>query len=224
MGEYATFKGEQIKIGTCEDMYYLRADQARLVSVNRSHGDTDVIGCADAIRFRFPFPDEDHIEPGAFENYGRAVAVHGVQVPDGVEHYNVQFSAQAGYLLSIPCPEGADGCTPGLQTEVNGMRVARNGFGGAVRIVQQRVRNGKLVTVCACGGCGTKWRLETIEDAQPIIDACRAEGAAADRREWVSNRCEGPITASSSGDWWRKVADRIVSGYRDGLPWQVNNA
>ncbi|MBA3354975.1 MAG: hypothetical protein H0U18_03355 [Pyrinomonadaceae bacterium] len=28
MGEYATFKGLSVKIGTCENMYYLRADQA----------------------------------------------------------------------------------------------------------------------------------------------------------------------------------------------------
>ena len=28
MGEYAKYQGEEIKIGTCEDLYYLRADQA----------------------------------------------------------------------------------------------------------------------------------------------------------------------------------------------------
>ena len=27
MSEYGTFKGFAIKLGTCEDMYYLRADQ-----------------------------------------------------------------------------------------------------------------------------------------------------------------------------------------------------
>ncbi len=31
MGEYAIYRGERIKIGTCEDMYYLRPDQVHLV-------------------------------------------------------------------------------------------------------------------------------------------------------------------------------------------------
>jgi hypothetical protein len=223
MGEYATYKGQQIKIGTCEDMYYLRPDQARMVQVNRSHGDTDVIGCADAIRFRFPFPDEDSKEPGSFEDYGRAVTVHGVMPPDGVEHYNVQFRADAGYLLSIPCPEGAEGAKPGLETEVNGLRIHRNGFRGSVRIVQQRVWNGRMALVTTCGGCGSKWRYETLEDARPVIDACLAEGTAADRREWQSNRCpEGGIQPSSTGDWWREIAARIEAGYTKPLPWQVS--
>ena len=29
MGEYAKYAGERVKIGTCEDMYYLRDDQAK---------------------------------------------------------------------------------------------------------------------------------------------------------------------------------------------------
>ena len=31
MGEYARFRGAEIKIGTCESMYYLRADQRHLI-------------------------------------------------------------------------------------------------------------------------------------------------------------------------------------------------
>jgi hypothetical protein len=55
MGEYATYNGENIKLGTCESMYYLRADQRHLISGYRFDGGD---------RFRFPFPDEDDIEPG----------------------------------------------------------------------------------------------------------------------------------------------------------------
>lgn len=218
MGEYATYGQQQIKIGTCEDMYYLRADQASSVRASRS-GETDPIRCADAIRFRFPFPDEDHVSPGSFDNYGRAVAVHGVQPPDEVEHYGVQFRADAGYLVSLPCPEGAKGATPGLSTEIDGLRVHRNGFGGAVRIVQHRVVNGHLALICQCGGCGAKWRLETLDDAQPIIAACLEEAKQADHREWVSGRCDGPVKPSSTGNWWRTIAERIEAGYIQPLPW-----
>ena len=32
MGEYANYMGERVKIGTCEDMLYLRWDQRHLVT------------------------------------------------------------------------------------------------------------------------------------------------------------------------------------------------
>jgi hypothetical protein len=58
MGEYARYNGSDIKIGTCEDMYYLRADQAHLVTAPVD-GMLDPIKYAAQIRFRFPFPEED---------------------------------------------------------------------------------------------------------------------------------------------------------------------
>jgi hypothetical protein len=68
MGEYGTYLGNNIKIGTCEDMYYLRADQRHLVKAAALHDLTD-------IRFRFPFPDEDHRQPGDFDDYDRGLTV-----------------------------------------------------------------------------------------------------------------------------------------------------
>ena len=73
MGEYAMFQGEQIKMGTCEQMYYLRADQAHLVKP--LEGNVDPIKDAGEIRFRFPFPDEDHVPPGEFNDYDRTVVL-----------------------------------------------------------------------------------------------------------------------------------------------------
>lgn len=55
MGEYAMYGGHQIKIGTCEDMYYLRADQAQRVRPER--GSVDPFRQAPEIRFRFPWPE-----------------------------------------------------------------------------------------------------------------------------------------------------------------------
>ena len=207
MGEYATFKGKQIKIGTCEDMYYLRADHASSVTA-KDRSETNPIACADSIRFRFPFPDEDAIEPGAFDDYGRAIYLHGLEVPEGVEHSSVQFSAQAGYLVSLPCPESGKCPVP----------FARNGFAGNVGITQQRVVNDKLVLILRCGGCGAKWRCEE-EEAALIVSACREEAEAADHLEWVSSRVQGPVQPSSRGNWWRQIAKRIESGYTSPLPW-----
>ena len=63
MGEYAKYNGQQIKIGTCESMYYLRADQAHLVQA--MSGNVNPITDCESIRFRFPFPEEDGCKPGS---------------------------------------------------------------------------------------------------------------------------------------------------------------
>lgn len=202
MGEYAQFQGEQVKIGTCENLYYLRADQA--LAVRALSGNVDPVKDAPSVRFRFPFPDEDHIAPGAFENYDRSLAVP-VAMPEGVDHSSVQFCAQAGYVVSMPCPEGEARATGAVDTGLgittaSGLKVHRNGFSGAVHIVQQKwVGEGaerKLVLICKCGGCGSRWRVEDWADAEEIVVALRC---CADR--------EG------GSKFWHTIADRITDGY-----------
>lgn len=199
MGEYANYNGEQIKIGTCENMYYLRADQARKVGPLK--GNVDPIRDRESIRFRFPWPDEDKVEPGAFDPYNRGLAL-SLPAPTDVEHYSVQFTASAGYNCSIPCPEscatsgGYATLVPAV-TLVDGkpLTVHRNGFGGAVKVVQQRYVGEILTLVCECGGCGGMWSYPKLEDAAPVVEAVLAEGY---RR---------------GSDFFFKVADRIVAGY-----------
>lgn len=188
MSEMAMYRGTRIKIGTCEDMYYLRADQAHLVEKVPGSVDAQVDGKAGLLRFRFPFPDEDGTEPGRFEPYNRAVPVL-CPMPADLEHFSIQFIAQReGYNLCIPCPEGS-GPHP--------VKVHRNGFSGPAFISAQKWFDGSLITVCRCV-CGGLWRLETLRDAQPVIGFCRA--AAKDEQ----------------AEWWNKIADRIEAGYVKG--------
>lgn len=198
MGEYATRRsdGESIKIGTCEDMYYLRADQRHLV--------TPESGSSFGTRFRFPWPDEDGTAPGAFNgDHARSACLHGLKPPTTVDHNTVQFSAHAGYLLSLPCPEAND--HKGLH---------RNGFVGAVRLTQFRLLDdGRLVPVLMCA-CGAKWRAEEENDILEIVTACRAEADAKLRltRNPANNYQEDPADASVT--WWHAVADRILENAR----------
>lgn len=207
MGEYATYLGRSVKIGTCEDMLYLRADQAHLVQKER--GSLDPVTQAGSIRFRFPFPQEDGTEPGAYTDPFYGLGVYGVTVPEGVDHHAVQFASTrpTGMLTSLPCPASKEG-------KELPFKVHYNGFAGPVKIVQQRLWEGKLVLVCECGCCGAKYRLPTIEDAEPIINALTAE---VERMTQESVRTERPIDGRAR--YLAEVAKRIVHGYTRPNPW-----
>lgn len=76
MGEYATTaSGETVKIGTCENLYYLRWDQHQQVIPEAGQWSEDLYR---AYRFRFPFPDEDRIPVDRMqeiEDFDRMVGV-----------------------------------------------------------------------------------------------------------------------------------------------------
>lgn len=216
MGEYAA----QGKMGTCEDFYYLRYDQRG--QVTPEPGSVDPAGpYVDKLRFRFPWPDEDHIPPCGAEfhdnGYHRAVPARGFQAGPDVDHGNVQFLAQAGYVTSLPCPESSRYTGPaGLgarrlnsSPDDGPINVHRNGFPGAVQLVAQKYRPGiGLVPVLRCGGCGAMWRLEDQGEIEALAVAFRSEG---DRWERESRNDDG-------GRFWHTIADRILAGLavRDG--------
>lgn len=210
MGEYARYRGEPVKIGTCESMYYLRAEQRH--DVKAMPGSLDPVKHAGAIRFRFPWPDEDGTPPGGegFSDYDRSVCVPGYSCPEGINHGTVQFRASPGYLVSLPCPE-----SPAWQADrlvgARDIRVARNGYRGAVHLVQQKLVAGVgLVPVLRCGGCGSAWRVEDRHSIEEIAVAFRSE---ADRRKLAAERHpEYDPELDTTGDWWHAVADRILAG------------
>jgi len=111
MGEYALYHNTCIKLGTCEDMQYLRADQAQLVTV--LPGNVDPVREGEQIRFRFPFPDEDDVEPGAFTDPERSLTLNDVRPPEDLSHRPVRFTSEAGYTTWLACPQGPP--TPGVR-------------------------------------------------------------------------------------------------------------
>jgi hypothetical protein len=191
MGEYAIYQNERIKIGTCEDLTDLRADQWHLVTVE--FGGCDEATYLRQSRFRFPWPDEDTIAPGDFTEIDRSCLIRGLTAPEDLKdhHGTVQFTARGGYLCSLPCPESG--------INLDGVKIHRNAYQGAVHLCAQRWWNGLLVGVLRCSACGTMWRLETLAEAEPAAVALRSE---ADR------------LGASQADWYHTVADRLLAGYR----------
>ncbi len=55
MGEYAQYNGNEIKIGTWGNMYYLRFDQVGKVHPLPNNLDPRAKDILEVIRFRFPF-------------------------------------------------------------------------------------------------------------------------------------------------------------------------
>ena len=206
MGEYAKHQGHQIKIGTCEQMYYLRADQVKFITPEHNSVNPHSLDTAGLIRFRFPFPDEDTVQPGAFQDYNRALWIYGLEVPEGVDHGSLQFTrnypSSGGISLSTPCPESKEG-------KASGLRFGYNGYAGKVGIHSQRLIEGKLKLVCACGSCGALWRNDTLEDCAPILDNLRAEVA------------RDPKDARAT--LFAEVAARIEAGYTAPNYWTPQN-
>lgn len=208
MGEYAGFKGQSVKIGTCEDMYYLRFEQRALVT--KEPHSLDPVECADELRFRFPWPDEDGCEPGSDFNghaFDRSVSVPGFVADADVEHHTIQFTSTrpTGYVASLPCPESSayvDGAHGRRQLVDGGaVGVHRNGFAGAVALCSQRYRPGiGLVPVLKCGGCGSMWRVEDRAGIEAVVVAFRSE---ADK--------ERDQTASLVA-FYHAIADRVLAG------------
>lgn len=197
MGEYATCNGERIKIGTCEDMYYLRFDQRR--KVRHESGNVDPVKDAAELRFRFPFPDEDAIAPGAFADYRKGVRIDGMPASPDVDHYSVQFSAPNGYLLSLPCPESAEYAAE--PTGSSRSLIGLNGYGGACKLVAQKYRPGiGLVPIMQCGGCGSLWRIEDRADIEALAVALRSMADAALRNK------------SGMQSYYNAIADRVLAG------------
>jgi hypothetical protein len=159
------------------------------------------------VRFRFPFAWEDGTEPGAFEDYSKRVSIPGMEAPADLvdEHYSIQFVAQShGYNVCLPCPESgrAD----------HGLKVHRNGFAGAVGLIQQVLHEGTLAPVLDCV-CGMAWRVPE-EDSAPLFAALEAAAQSDRRREEMSYRHhEGGELPEDWRSMYDEMADRIRQGY-----------
>jgi hypothetical protein len=210
MSEHAYHNGSRVKIGTCEDMLYLRADQAHLVTLDDLTAQpTDPLKDWADIRFRFPWPDEDDVDPGGFDDPDRSLVIPAdlMQFPKNVRHDEVQFASayRSGYLLVTLCPELV------LANRIGSMKVTRHSD-GAVELIQQRVHGGKLIAVARCVACRSAWRMPTVDDAMPLVVAVRSMADRAARPGGEGMERAGFLHA---------VADRVVRGYAD--PEQVRH-
>lgn len=211
MGEYLKVNGVEIKIGICEDLYYIRFDDLKraywtgqVQSVPGNGSGADYLDEKNGFRYRFPFPEEDGLRPGGYADYNAARIVgvspkwlHGLNVAhdDIVTHVSAGAMGHAGQgsgygvNLAHKCPGAADfvrtcSAAPGRLP---------------VAIMQQKQVDGQLWTVCACSYCGSKFRL----DKAAAVGLCRE--IAVDVSVYPPE--------DSRRLYWYKMIKRILRGY-----------
>lgn len=80
MGEYINYKGQRVKIGTCESLYYVTYDKYLAFDSNKSGVSFReftplYLRVEEGFMFRFPFPDEDNL------SFGRIIEPHDRTIP-----------------------------------------------------------------------------------------------------------------------------------------------
>lgn len=195
MGEYAKriSDGAVVKLGTCESMYYARfSDRDKVAWL---HGNIDVTKDEDCagLKWRLPFPDEDGIEVGNYQDFDRDAILSipygdgGSQVDRGRRHFpvellnlepgTIQLSHPCGYLVNAICYHGAK-----LPTGSADLRVGWNGrdpYSVRLLFVKSILENFEesgqlkkqlvLYPVIGCRHCRKMWscRWDEIWDAIP---------------------------------------------------------
>ena len=160
MGEYALYQGETVKIGTCEEMFGLRAED--VFKITPLEGSVDPRNQT-GLFFRLPFPDEDDVAPGKYEKMKRGFRL-GKQTPQGFWGYNppelrtlkpgrISMGHESGLRVSVPCRHGYD-----LPASTDEVRFFWNGKATWLELASvKRRKDGIVVPVIRCTGCGDMW-------------------------------------------------------------------
>lgn len=162
MGEYATYKGNSIKIGTCEDMYYIRYEDREKVLPEENSLD-----CSKELdlRWRLPFPDEDDLEPGQYKIYNRGEILNGFADPYTIKDVGIiQVSHEIGLLINLPCYHGEK--MPEIKGD--GVKVFWNGKSPAYALTAIKNTEIGCNPIVSCRFCQTAWRHEW-KDVLPFV-------------------------------------------------------
>ena len=168
MGEYAKRKsdGQEIKIGTCESMYYLRYDDRNMVyplpgSLNPAK--------EKGLFFRLPFPDEDKFQPGDYQDHNRGLRLYdknGDFADDTTADSpgTIQLKHECGLLVNVPCYHGVK--LPEASADI---KTFWNGKSWFLELSSVKLHtDGKLWPVVRCRHCGKLWRYEWT-DVMPFV-------------------------------------------------------
>lgn len=167
MGEYAKriSDGQEIQIGTCESMYYLRYEDRNKVSKLPSSLDAST---ELNLFWRLPYPDEDSIKPGEYDDYNRGMRLYRMDLNKyAVDYSNPDFAERAGsiqlvhkdsgLLLNVPCHHGEK------LPEITGAKAHWNGKGHSYELAFLKNTKDGILPVIRCRHCGNMWRMSWLD-------------------------------------------------------------
>jgi hypothetical protein len=170
MGEYATRKSDhqEVKIGTCEDMFYLRYEDRG--KVRQLPGSLNPATELD-LRFRLPFPDEDSVRIGEYQDFNRGERLYAendtdcrnLHIPDD-DPGIIQLTHKSGLLLNVPCHHGQK-----LPEVAEGMQAFWNGKSYALVLSSIKNTAEGIKPVVRCRFCNNAWRFDWA-DVFPYVN------------------------------------------------------
>jgi hypothetical protein len=167
MGEYAIRKSDnqEIKIGTCESMYYLRYSDRHMVRALEGNVDPMDEGTVKELRFRLPFPDEDKVKPGEYKDYSRGASLSYDFKDEGTVNTPgiVQLHSKCGMMVNVTCYHGEK-----LPEDTKDARFFFNGKAPFYEVKHLKFFDGVVYGVYTCTECGQSWR-QPLKDLIPFM-------------------------------------------------------
>ena len=175
MGEYAIRKSDnqEVKIGTCQSMYYIRyEDRTKVTKLDSS---LDAATTTDLF-WRLPFPDEDNVRIGEYEEFNRGFRLYKSIPNEPCENFTfneidetpgiIQLSHKCGLLVNVPCFHGAK-----LPNPPPGGQIFWNGKSWFLELTSiKNTKEGKIRFVVSCIHCRHMWSY-TWDEIQEWIPA-----------------------------------------------------
>lgn len=161
MGEYAKrADGVEVKIGTCENMYYLRYENRAQVSKlsNSLDPNTEL-----NLRWRLPFPDEDHIKTGEYHEYNRGYELNGYSDPDNATDTGTMQLFKFGMLLNVRCYHGEK-----LPEDTKEINIHWNGKQAFYVLSMIKNTEEGIFPIIECKACRNMWRT-TWDKVLPFV-------------------------------------------------------
>jgi hypothetical protein len=165
MGEFARIDGHTRKVGTCDNMYYLRLEDAARATPEPG----SISPTLDGMKYRLPFPDEDEVPAGNYQPWNRGQRLfQTIPTPDGLpdrrewwsdpsaadDFGTVQTRHPCGLLVNVACYHGERLPEPagGFQAFWNGKEPSFYELTAVKRLV------GEVFGVVTCTACRKAWR------------------------------------------------------------------
>ncbi len=174
MGEYAIRKsdGAEIKIGTCESMYYLRYEDKDKVKKIPHSLDANT---EKNLFWRLPFPDEDNILPGQYDNHNRGERLYkdretesqcckDFSCPETIDSPGIiQLTHPSGLLVNMPCYHGEK-----LPEGLGDLKTFWNGRSWFYELSSVKNTEEGILPIVHCRFCNHAWRL-TWDEIMPYL-------------------------------------------------------